>query len=310
MARMRGKDFARRMNQRYGRRFGRRARSAPADAPTPTDRPTEIAELAEAVADEHCPALPVDPQAVARAKGITVSFGDYGDAFDGMLECADARWHIYANTERVGPADSSRARFTLAHELGHYFIDDHRLALGAESVPAHLSSCEYESPLQAEQDADAFAANLLMPAGRLASKAKATQVGLAGITALADAFTVSLTAAAIRYVEMDIRSCAVVKWNRRGVAWKHLSSSAFRASFRRTFESPNDLPDDCPARKALAGDAPGKTDYFEAGTTAAAWFPAISDEDARNAIFIEQAISLGRYGVLTFLYSQQVGHPR
>ena len=306
MARMRGKEFARRLNQRYGRRFGRRARSAPAGVSELTDRPTEIAELAEAVADEHCSALPIDPHSIARAKDISISFGDYGDAFDGMLECADARWHIYANTERVGRPDSPRGRFTLAHELGHYYIDDHRLALATENVSPHLSSCEYESPLQAERDADTFAANLLMPARRFAFKAKAAPIGLNGITALAREFAVSLTAAAIRYVAMDLRPCAVVKWNRRGVAWKHLSSSAFRASFRRTFESLNDLPDDSPTRKALAGDAPGDTDHFEAGTTAAAWFPAINDEDARNVIFIEQAISLGRLGVLTFLYAQQV----
>ncbi|MHC4563819.1 MAG: ImmA/IrrE family metallo-endopeptidase [Planctomycetota bacterium] len=306
MARIRGKDFAQHFDKRRARRFGR-GRLGPQTSldVAAADRPAEIAELAEAVADEHCPALPIDPQAIARAKGITVSFGDYGDAFDGMLEWRADRFHIYANTDRVGNASSPRARFTLAHELGHYFIDEHRTALVAGRVEPHLSQCDYESPILAEQEADRFAASLLMPAARFLAKAKAATPGLPGVIRLADQFASSLTAAAIRFAALDVAPCAVVKWNWRGYAWKHLSSSAFRASFRRTFESPADLAEDSPTRRALAHESPGEAGYFEAGTTAAAWFPAIGDDDARNAIFIEQAIPLGRFGVLTFLRPQR-----
>ena len=136
-------------------------------------RAGQIAELAEAVADEHCPALPVDPAKIARAKRITISFGDYGEhTFDGLLEHLDRRHHIYCNTQRVGDPAGPRARFTLAHELGHFFIDEHRRSLEA-GIDPHPSQCEYESPILAEQEADMFAANLLMPARRFEEAAGA-----------------------------------------------------------------------------------------------------------------------------------------
>src|SRR5258706_3391311 len=92
-------------------------------------REQEIAELAEAIADGYFPAKRIDPLAIIQAKGITTSFGHYRDTFDGLLEHQRGRFHIYANLDRVEQADSPRARFTLGHELGHYFIDEHRNAL-------------------------------------------------------------------------------------------------------------------------------------------------------------------------------------
>ena len=270
------------------------------------ERAGEIAELAECVADEHCPTDPVNPERIARAKRITVSFGEYGETtFDGLLEHKAGRFHIFCNVERVGQRDSPRGRFTLAHELGHYYIDEHRLALSRGRVGPHGSQCEYESPILAEQEADLFAANLLLPCARFVQRARGVSVGLEGILKLAERFKTSITATAIRYAAADITPCAVIKWNWNGYAWKRVSDSAFRAYLRKTYEAARDLPPDCPTRKALARQAPPECGYFQAGTTAAAWFPRIKTGEWRDAIFIEQAIPLGRYGVLTFLYPKR-----
>jgi len=80
----------------------------------------------------------------------------------------------------------------MAHELGHYYIDEHRHALAAGRAAAHRSACGYESPILAEQEADHFAANLLMPLDRFVAKAKLTDRGLRGILSLATAFKTSL----------------------------------------------------------------------------------------------------------------------
>ena len=301
MARMRGKDFDKAMARRAARR-GRHAERQAHARPVPAPG-EEIDELAQAVAEEHCPGPRVDPAAIAHAKGISVSFGHYQDAFDGMLEFLDGRFHVYVSVDRVGAPDSPRARFTLAHELGHYYIDEHRLALLGGHAPGHGSACEYESPILAEAQADGFAANLLLPRPRFLSAARAATPGLPGVLELAARFGVSVTAGAIRCAECDAWPCAVVKWTWRGYAWKHLSSSVFRAGFRRTFESPADLAPDSPTRRALAGEPPPSDGFFQAGTTASAWLPALDPADRRNLILIEQAIPLGRWGVLTFLYS-------
>src|SRR5689334_23997225 len=53
----------------------------------------------------------------------------YGNCFDGLLEYEAGEFHVYCNVDRGNIPGGARARFTLAHELGHYFIDEHRIAL-------------------------------------------------------------------------------------------------------------------------------------------------------------------------------------
>jgi hypothetical protein len=219
-----------------------------------------------------------------------------------MLEHRAGRFHIYCNLARVGREGSGRARFTLGHELGHFFIDEHRNALASGRVLAHPSKCEYESGLEVEMEADTFASNLLMPQARFLNRAKAGKVGLPTILDLATYFDASVTSVAVRYVKADIVPCALVKWARDGFQWKWLSTETWRANFRKTVESIEKLPEDCPTRRALRGEAMPPEGFFGAGTTAAAWFPFLASHDYRNSIYMEQAIPLGRFGVLTFIY--------
>jgi hypothetical protein len=107
----------------------------------PPERAGEIAEPAHSVADYHFPPDRwIDPEPIVRKLGITLSFGFFGDCFDGMLECRKGRFHIYCNLARVLNSTSGRARFTLGHELGHYFVDLHRIALRSGKAPSHLPS--------------------------------------------------------------------------------------------------------------------------------------------------------------------------
>ena len=45
--------------------------------------------------------------------------------------------------------------------------------------------------------------------------------------------------------------------------------------------------------------------YFQCGTSASAWFPGIWLGSAKDLVFIEQALPLGEFGVLTLLYPEQ-----
>lgn len=270
----------------------------------PVPRVKEIAELAEAVADEHCPDGLISPREIASSKGITLSFGKYGATFDGMLEWKNGRFHIFCNLDRVKESDSPRARFTMGHELGHYFIDEHRHALQEGLAPAHRSNCLFESRNHVEQEADHFATNLLMPRERFVKRAKRCEKGLAGILKLADHFKTSVTGTAVRYASLDVTPCAVVKWNWKGYSWKRLSSQTFEARFCRTIELPQQLVENSPTWRILNRQTPEKGDFFSACTTASAWFPKVKTYDFRNVLLIEEALSLGRYGVLTFLYPE------
>jgi len=306
MARISGRQFDKRMGRQYRRRFGKAA-CIPAGPRQPDcARKDEIAELAEAVADEHCPKGRIEPDKIVCAKGITQSYGPYGDTFDGMLEHKAGRFHIFCNLDRSGPANSPRGRFTVAHELGHYFIDSHRNALASGRAPQHGSQCDCESQNLSEQEADHFAANLLMPQSRFVTRARRASRGMEGIIALAGDLGTSLTSTAIRYATADISPCAVIKWNFDSYAWKWLSSSTFAAKYRRTIEAPQQLPEGSPTALALAGKTPPACGYFQAGITASAWFPRVKAGEFRDVIFIEQAINLGKFGVLTFLQTDDL----
>ena len=108
----------------------------------PQDRDKEIAELAEFIALEYSDGNKVDPYKICLRKEITYSCNDYSISFDGLLECKNGRFHIYCNN-RI--SNSARIRFTFAHELGHYFIDEHRRALKSGRVPSHPSLTGYRS---------------------------------------------------------------------------------------------------------------------------------------------------------------------
>jgi hypothetical protein len=262
------------------------------------ERFTENAELAESIAEELFPDRAIDPEVIIRRKRITLSRGAYGDAFDGMLEHRSGRFHIYCNIARV--QNSARIRFTLSHELGHYFIDDHRQALSA-GLPPHPSLSEYQSDNPAEQEADHFASNLLMPRARFVRVASRLPAGAPAILSLAKRFDTSRTSTALRYVHLDISRCALIKWNPDGSSWRRFSDSAFRAGYRKIADVLDQVPNDSPTGKVLRGIDPGPVHYFEGTTVASQWFPFIRQGTRMDVFTTEHAMPLGEYGALTII---------
>jgi Zn-dependent peptidase ImmA (M78 family) len=268
----------------------------------PSRRLREIADLAEEVADEYSSKGGIDLHAVLQANGITWSYGYYDDAFDGMLEHEDGRFHLYCNLNRVERQTSARARFTLGHELGHFYIDEHRNELAVGRTLCHGSRCEYESRNPVEQEADHFASSLLMPATRFTRAAQSYSGGLEAILGLTRCYGTSVTSTAIRYASLGIKPCVVVKWGGDGYQWRWLSDEARLGRYWKTIDSADQIPRDSPSGRALSGERPPGAGFFEAGTTAAAWFPFVVSGSYKDILLIEQAMPLGRFGALTFIY--------
>lgn len=61
----------------------------------PKVRKKEISELAEFIADYYCPQGIVNPEIIAESKGISYSYGEYENDFDGMIEHLNGKFHIY-----------------------------------------------------------------------------------------------------------------------------------------------------------------------------------------------------------------------
>src|SRR5690606_27429360 len=100
-------------------------------------------------------------------------------------------------------------RFSIAHELGHYFLDGHI----DHVIPGdgfHASRAGFSSDDQYELEADHFAAGLLMPAALFRRELNRHDPGLEAVEALAKTCLTSLTATAIRYAELSTDAVAVV----------------------------------------------------------------------------------------------------
>lgn len=267
-------------------------------------RRREIDDLAEFISEEHCPGISIAPEMILDSKEITFCFGSYGNYFDGMLEYRTGRFHVYCNLDRVERRDSPRARFTLGHELGHYFLDEHRNALVGGKVPRHASRCEFESKNLAEVEADTFAAGLLLPKGRFKQSLKKVDRGLLGILALAKSFGASISSTAVRYVSCAPGYSVVIKWGSDGIDWHWVSREMWVAGYRGIACDLMKLPNDSATSGVLSADRSCNAGVVERGSTAAFWFPQIIAGSQKNLLLLEQAISLGRFGALTLLTAE------
>jgi Zn-dependent peptidase ImmA (M78 family) len=262
------------------------------------DRAAEIEDLAELVAEEHVRSGQVDPGEIAKASSITFNFGHYDDLFDGYLECKARRFHIYINLDSNKAAASPRARFSFAHELGHYFLDWHRAAL-EHGAPSHGSRADFESDAHVEREADLFASNLLLPREKM-KKAAARHIDLEEVRRLAASFGTSLSATAIRCAKLDLSPLIVMRWTTAGRAWCWSSPAFAQRTGNKAFRGVDRIPNDSATRIVLNGTEP-EGRVCRRGTTLSTWFPSIRSGCSDDVILLEECASLGPHGTLTLL---------
>lgn len=160
--------------------------------------------------------------------------------FDGALYPAPRGkkgWGIFYNT--CIPSQG-RINFTLAHEFGHYLI--HRLDYPDGITCSQQDIVRWDSSIyrQIEQQANEFAAGLLMPLDdfrrQIDSKAKPT---LEDISACADRYHVSLIAATLRWLQYTERRSVLVVSRDGFVLWGRSSKRAFKTGvYFKTIDRP------------------------------------------------------------------------
>lgn len=139
---------------------------------------------------------PVDLDGLCQELGITVHQSWLDDDVSGELVPANGRYLINVNAAH----GARRQRFTIAHELGHYFHHRDLIGTGIDDDRAYRSTSagRYHNTRvgpREETEANRFAANLLMPhnlIAQLRSEGKTTP------QSMADALQVSLPAMRIR----------------------------------------------------------------------------------------------------------------
>ena len=142
---------------------------------------------------------PVDVRSIALRHDIKVNEEDFPDTLSGALLRSDAGVVIAIN-KRHG---RNRQRFTVAHELGHFFL--HRDAAGyydqGHLIGVHFRATPDGSNWDAKEiEANQFAANLLMPASMVenASAELGQPLYDHDVSELANRFEVSEQAMTIR----------------------------------------------------------------------------------------------------------------
>jgi hypothetical protein len=196
--------------------------------PAPRDRRAEAHRAARALlhrcgveAAEH-----IQVEAIARALGAHVIDDPTLVTAEARLLCTASHTVIRLSVRRL--KHPGRRRFTIAHELGHLV-----LANGANTIsPLSCNSTSNPDTDECEADADAFAAELLMPEALVRRRCEVSPLSLDIAGSIADAFGTSLVASAIRLAELTCERCAIV-YSEGGIVRWSVRSPPFGAYVER-----------------------------------------------------------------------------
>ena len=182
-----------------------------------------IKDLAETIALEYQEkTTPLDK--ILDEEGLAVFYDSYGkNTFDGMTFYDNGKFFIHLNTDLGNRPDSSRGRFTLAHELGHYYIDSHRLGLKKGLLKPHPSKTNQKQHNQIEREADFFASCLLMPQERFSKDFNGQKFSIELIDLLKDKYNVSRTACAFRFADVGNHDIMIIYAENGKIRWKYCS---------------------------------------------------------------------------------------
>jgi IrrE N-terminal-like domain len=151
--------------------------------------------------------FPIDPIAIARSRSIeVVAKPARGVGVSGMFLRLGENYGIAYATHIENPGFQ---RFSVAHELGHYYLPGHIDAVFSDG-DVHESRAGFVSGDRYEVEADHFAASLLMPGHLFGPALRSVGEGLAAIESLARSCQTSLTATAIRFTQCSSEPVAIV----------------------------------------------------------------------------------------------------
>ncbi|PID35447.1 MAG: hypothetical protein CR958_00180 [Rhodobacterales bacterium] len=243
--------------------------------------------------------FPVDPFDIAEQERIEVQAKDPG--MDGVSGC------IVFNDDGVGIIYSTKVRssgfrrFTVAHELGHYFLDGHPEVILNEQNGFHPSKAGFtQGSSSIELEADHFASGLLMPTRLVKSVLSGEDVGMPGITALSLDAGTSLTSAAIRVAECAPYPVAVIVSQGENVCYGFLSESFKTLGGRRFLRKGDPLPASATRDFNTDGANVRSGKSTCATTDLSCWFQGPS-----SVSLDEEIVGLGNYGLtLTILSSE------
>ncbi|WZO97338.1 ImmA/IrrE family metallo-endopeptidase [Isosphaeraceae bacterium EP7] len=237
--------------------------------------------------------LPVDPFEIAKNERIRLAPGIFGGRFDARLEFhrKKGRFLLLYADKRTGRTEG-RIHFTIGHELGHYYLEEHKEYL--LSGLWHGSHTGFVSDNRLEREADRFSAGLLMPADLFrtaVARFRQRVCTLRDLITLSERLGTSITATVRRYCELDIEASSVVL-AREGVVLFHVASYDMQSLGYRFVRHRSRVPQTSKTARLLVE---GSDEFSEGKIEADVWY-----ENRRGTLW-EEAQRLGNTG-LTLTY--------
>jgi Zn-dependent peptidase ImmA (M78 family) len=157
----------------------------------------------------------IDLERIAAANRVEIVYDDIDGATASVLRVGDiARIRISSRIHDIG-----WQRFTTMHEIGHlrcgHIVPDGDAHENVERTCKPLD----KSRSIPEREASVFASEVLMPEHMVKPYCSVANVTLAPARAIADAFTTSVLASALRFVELTDECCAVAYSTLGRVRW-------------------------------------------------------------------------------------------
>lgn len=269
-------------------------------------RKTQISKLAEYIAYEFSNKNLTLLDEIAKFESVPIHYDNYEDAFDGMLlyDTDNKGFHIHINIDNGNKQSSKRGRFTLAHELGHFFLDEHRFGLKYGLLEPHASFHNINHKSAIELEADYFASCLLMPKDKFrdfsAEYRKLTgnkMFSLDTILSLSNSFQTSVLSTLIRFGEVGTHEIFAVISKNNVAKWFVKSNDFPNWTFK--FKVGKSLP-----QTTVAGEYFTKTDSKFTGvellSTDDWFFPPAVDNRADRQMY-EQCFYSDSYGYVISL---------
>lgn len=256
-----------------------------------------VAVKAEEVLREHgIQSLPVDVKALALKLGFLVEPKECPDGgVSGMLIRLGNHFGIAYATHIES---NGFQRFSIAHELGHYFLAGHVEAV-LEKTDSHASRAGFSSGDRYEMEADHFAAGLLMPKSLFVPALKKAGSGLSAVEKLSKLCETSMPATAIRYAQCSNDPVAIIISTGSTVDYCFMSESLKGLKGIRWLQKGQEVPRGTPTRELNShAEKVMSCSKIESTSNLSDWFNCEQEIE-----ICESVIGLGNYGkTLTVLF--------
>lgn len=239
--------------------------------------------------------LPIEPFDIARRLDIELRpLPASAGGASGMLLHVNGEFGIGYPTH----IDSDGFKnFSVGHELGHFRLPGHLDAV-LDDRGRHLSRAGFRSTNRYEQEADHFAATLLMPTKLFTETARRAGEGLKAVEVLAGQCGTSLEATAIRYVQTNRDPVALVRSEGRIIDYAFMSEPLKEFPNLDWIRKGTPLPTGCVTARFNADKRNIEQGIRIEGTSALQdWFNGPHQQE-----IVEEVVGLGGYGkTLTIL---------